>query len=284
LADDLEGPVGEALTLATNHFQIGRSKTMARIFITGSADGLGRMAAELLIEQGHRVVLHARSQARADETKRNVPEAEAVVVGDLSTIAQTRNVAEQVNALGAFDAVIHNAAVGYTEPKRIETEDGLSHVFAVNTIAPYLLTALIAKPKRLVYLSSMLHQNGDPTLEDLTWKARAWDGEQAYSDTKLQDVLLAFGIARRWPDVLSNALEPGWVPTKMGGAEATDALDEAHRTQVWLAASDQPEALVTGEYFYHLSKKGTLPAAHDVAKQDRLLGICERLSGIALPE
>ena len=257
---------------------------MARIFITGSADGLGRMAAELLIEQGHRVVLHARSQARAGETKRNVPEAEAVVIGDLDTIAQTRKVAEQVNALGAFDAVIHNAAVGYKEPKRIETEDGLSHVFAVNTIAPYLLTALIAKPKRLVYLSSMLHQNGDPTLEDLTWKARAWDGEQAYSDTKLHDVLLAFGIARRWPGVLSNALEPGWVPTKMGGTEATDDLDEAHRTQVWLAASDQPEALVTGEYFYHLRKKGTLPAAHDVAMQDRLLAICERLSGIALPQ
>ena len=257
---------------------------MARIFITGSADGLGRMAAELLIEQGHTVVLHARSQARADETKRNVPEAEAVVIGDLSTIAETRKVAEQVNALGTFDAVIHNAAVGYKEPKRIETEDGLSHVFAVNTIAPYILTALIAKPKRLVYLSSMLHRNGDPTLEDLTWKARGWDGEQAYSDTKLHDVLLAFGIARRWPGVLSNALEPGWVPTKMGGTEATDDLDEAHRTQAWLAVSDQPEVLVTGDYFYHLRRKGTHPTAHDVAKQDRLLAICERLSGIALPE
>ena len=137
---------------------------MKRIFITGSADGLGRMAAELLMEQGHRVVLHARSQARADETKRNVPEAEAVVTGDLGTIAQTRKVAEQVNALGAFDAVIHNAAVGYKEPNRSETEDGLSHVFAVNTIAPYILTALIAKPTRLVYLSSMPRQNGDRPL------------------------------------------------------------------------------------------------------------------------
>jgi len=276
--------IREALTLATNHFQTGKSKTMARIFITGSTDGLGRMAAALLIEQGHRVVLHARSETRAEETKTNVPEAEAVVIGDLGTTAQTRKVAKQVNALGVFDAVIHNAAVGYKEPKRIETEDGLSHVFAVNTMAPYILTALIAKPKRLVYLSSMLHQNGDPSLEDLIWKARAWDGEQAYSDTKLHDVLLAFGVARRWPGVLSNALEPGWVPTKMGGAEATDDLDQAHLTQVWLAASDQPEALVTGEYFYHLSRKGTLPAAHNVAMQDRLLAICERLSGIALPE
>ncbi|WP_263354550.1 SDR family NAD(P)-dependent oxidoreductase [Acidicapsa acidisoli] len=257
---------------------------MARVFITGSADGLGKMAAELLIEQGHKVVLHARSKTRAEETKRNVPQAQAVVVGDLSSIAQTRSVAEQVYALGTFDAVIHNAAVGYREPQRVETVDGLSHVFAVNTIAPYVLTALISKPKRLVYLSSMLHQNGDPTLEDLTWQSRAWDGEQAYSDTKLHNVLLAFGIARRWPGVLSNALEPGWVQTKMGGAEATGDLDQAHRTQVWLAASDDPEALVTGEYFYHLRRKGTLPAARDVSKQDQLLAICERLSGIALPE
>jgi NAD(P)-dependent dehydrogenase (short-subunit alcohol dehydrogenase family) len=257
---------------------------MARIFITGSADGLGKMAAELLIGQGHEVVLHARSKARAEETKRNVPQAQAVVVGDLSSIAQSRIVAEQVNALGTFDAVIHNAAIGYKEPQRVETVDGLSHVFAVNTIAPYVLTALISKPKRLIYLSSMLHQNGDPTLEDLTWQSRAWDGEQAYSDTKLHDVLLAFGIARRWPGVLSNALEPGWVQTKMGGPEATDDLDQAHRTQVWLAASGDPDALVTGEYFYHLRRKATLSATRDVTKQDQLLAICERLSGIALPE
>ena len=257
---------------------------MARVFITGSADGLGKMAAELLIEQGHEVVLHARSEARAEETKRRVPQAQAVIIGDLSSIAQTRSVAEQVNALGTFDAVIHNAAVGYKEAQRVETVDGLSHVFAVNTIAPYVLTALIEKPKRLIYLSSILHLNGDPTLEDLTWQSRVWDGRQAYCDSKLHDMLLAFAIARRWPDVLSNALEPGWVQTKMGGTAATDDLDQAHRTQVWLAASDDPEALVTGEYFYHLRRKETLPAARDIAKQDQLLAICERLSGIAFPE
>ena len=257
---------------------------MARVFITGSADGLGKMAAELLIEQGHEVVLHARSEARAEETKRRVPQAQAVIIGDLSSIAQTRSVAEQVNALGTFDAVIHNAAVGYKEAQRVETVDGLSHVFAVNTIAPYVLTTLIEKPKRLIYLSSILHQNGDPTLEDLTWQSRVWDGRQDYCDSKLHDMLLSFAIARRWPDVLSNALEPGWVQTKMGGTAATDDLDQAHRTQVWLAASDDPEALVTGEYFYHLRRKETLPAARDIAKQDQLLAICERLSGIAFPE
>src|SRR5579862_6120743 len=126
---------------------------MARVFITGSSDGLGRMAAQLLIEQGHKVVLHARNPARGEEALAAVPGAETVVVGDLSSIAQTRSVAEQVNRLGSFSAVIHNAAVGYREPRRIATEDGLPHVFAVNTLAPYILTALIQRPQRLVYLS-----------------------------------------------------------------------------------------------------------------------------------
>src|SRR6202044_544290 len=222
---------------------------MARVFITGSSDGLGRMAAELLIEQGHGVVLHARNENRGQEAMAAVSGAEAVVIGDLTSIAQTRRVAEQVNALGAFDAVIHNAGIGYREPQRIATEDGLPHVFAVNTLAPYILTALIEKPKRLVYLSSGLHQGGDTSLKDLTWEDRPWRGQQAYSDTKLHDVLLAFAIACRWPGVLSNALEPGWVPTKMGGRGAPDDLDQGHRTQVWLAASNDVGARVSGGYF-----------------------------------
>ena len=86
---------------------------MAQVFITGSADGLGRMAAQLLIEQGHTVTLHARNQARGREAMAAVPGAETVVIGDLASINQTRKVAEQVNALGKFDAVIHNAAIGY---------------------------------------------------------------------------------------------------------------------------------------------------------------------------
>lgn len=255
---------------------------MARVFITGSSDGLGRMAAELLIEQGHRVVLHARNRQRAEEAMSNIAGADAVVTGDLSSMAQTRGVAEQVNALGFFDAVIHNAGVGYREPRRIETEDGLSQVFAVNTLAPYILTALIARPKRLVYLSSLLHQNGDLTLQDLTWKERPWDGQQAYSDTKLHDVLLAFAVARRWPSVLSNALEPGWVKTKMGGPKATDDLNGGHRTQVWLAVSGDPLATVSGEYFYHLQRRAPAPATRDTERQDKLLSICRKLSGVEL--
>ena len=242
------------------------------------------MAAQLLIEQGHRVVLHARNQERARQAMAAVPGAETAVTGDLSSIAQTRSVAAQVNKLGTFDAVIHNAAVGYREPRRLATEDGLPHVFAVNTLAPYILTALITRPKRLVYLSSGLHQSGDPSLDDLAWRDRPWRGQQAYSDTKFHDVLLAFGIARRWTDVLSNALEPGWVATKMGGPGARDNLDEGHRTQVWLAVSDDPDANVTGEYFYHLKLRTPHPATKDTERQEKLFEACRKFSGVDLPE
>ncbi|MFZ0198213.1 MAG: SDR family NAD(P)-dependent oxidoreductase [Candidatus Sulfotelmatobacter sp.] len=257
---------------------------MARVFITGSSDGLGRMAAQLLVEEGHKVVLHARNARRGREALSAVPRADSLVIGDLPSIAQTRQVAEQVNALGSFDAVIHNAGMGYREPRRIATEDGLPQVFAVNTLAPYILTALIQKPKRLVYLSSGLHKSGDASLKDLAWEHRPWDGQQAYSDTKLHDVLLAFAVARHWPDVLSNALEPGWVATKMGEPGAPDDLDAGHRTQVWLAVSDDPAAKVTGEYFYHMKRRAPNPAARDVHRQEQLLDACERLCGVRLPE
>jgi len=256
---------------------------MARVFITGSSDGLGKMAAQLLVEQGHQVVLHARNAARAKDAMAGVSGVETVVIGDLSSVRQTRNVAEQVNALGVFDAVIHNAGVGYREVRRIETEDGLPHVFAVNTVAPYILTALIQRPKRLVYLSSGLHHQGDASLRDLPWKERTWQGQQAYSDSKLHDVLLAFAVARVWPDVRSNALEPGWVATKMGGAGASDDLDQGHRTQVWLAVSDDPAAKVSGEYFFHLRRRTPKAATHDVEIQEKLLAECRKLSGVELP-
>lgn len=257
---------------------------MARMFITGSADGLGRLAAQLLVEQGHRVVLHARNQARAKEALSAVRGAEGVVVGDLGSIAQTRGVAEQANKLGVFDAVIHNAGIGYRESTRKATEDGLPEIFAVNTLAAYILTALIESPKRLIYVSSGMHRSGDTSLKDLAWEDRPWRGEQAYCDSKLHDVLLAFAVARRWRNVLSNALEPGWVATKMGGPGATDDLDAGRRTQVWLAASDEPRARVTGEYFYHMKLRAPLAATRNMELQEKLLEACQHFSGVGLPD
>jgi NAD(P)-dependent dehydrogenase (short-subunit alcohol dehydrogenase family) len=254
---------------------------MARIFITGSSTGLGLMAGQLLAEQGHQVVLHARNKKRADDAREALPEAEAVVTGDLEWIAGAKDVAGQVNELGDFDAVIHNAAVGYQEGHRL-TIDGLPHVFAVNTLAPYILTALIGSPKRLVYLSSGMHQHAKACLDDILWRKRPWNGSMAYAESKLHDAMLAFAVARLWPGVRSNALEPGWVPTRMGGPGAPDDIDQAHRTQAWLAASEEPEAQTTAGYFYHLAPHEPNPIVYDIVLQDRLIDVCQEISGISM--
>jgi NAD(P)-dependent dehydrogenase (short-subunit alcohol dehydrogenase family) len=256
---------------------------MARVFVTGSADGLGLAAARLLIEEGHGVVLHARSAQRAREVGRGLPRAEAVVVGDVSRLAETRDVAAQVNRVGRCDAVIHNVAVGYKEPLA-RTAEGLPVVFAVNTLAPYVLTVLLERPARLVFLSSGMHQGADASLEDVDWRKRRWRGAEAYAESKLHDVLLAFALARRWPDTLSNAVNPGWVATRMGGPGATDDLDEGHRTQAWLATSQDEEARVSGRYFYHRREQRPDPAVRDASRQDALLELCRRFSGHALAE
>ena len=255
---------------------------MSRVFISGSSTGLGLMAAELLVQQGHQVVLHARNAARAEEARLALPRAEAVVEGDLDTIAGAKAVAEGVNELGRLDAVIHNAAVGYRENHRL-TKDGLPHVFAINTLSAYILTALIERPKRLIYLSSGMHHHADANLDDILWKRRRWDGSTAYAESKLHDAMLAFAVARRWVDVLANSLEPGWVPTKMGGSGAPDDMEQAHLTQVWLASGSDPKSQVTGKYFYHLKRMEPNPQAHDPTLQDRLVRICGEISGVTLP-
>jgi len=255
---------------------------MARVLITGSSDGLGLMAGRLLIGQGHTVSLHARNAKRAAATRAAAPAAENVLVGDLGSLAGIVSLAAAADAAGRFDAVIHNAGIGYREPRRVETVDGLSHLFTINVLAPYLLTALMARPDRLVYLSSGMARGGDPELSDPQWTRRRWSGTQAYSDSKLFDVLLAFGVARRWPDVLSNSVEPGWVATKMGGPGAPDDLDQGPVTQAWLAVSDDEAALATGRHFYHRQERFVSAAAHEAAHQDALLDYCAELTGTAI--
>jgi len=256
---------------------------MARVFVTGSSTGLGLMAGELLVEQGHRVVLHARNQTRANDARRALPEAEAVVLGDLSSVAGARSVAEQANRLGWFDAIIHNAGVGYGGGRRLETEDGLPQIFAVNVLAPYVLTALIERPDRLVYLSSGLHRGANARIDDLTWTKRVWSSGAAYGESKFCDVLLACAFARRWPSLRSNAVDPGWVATRMGGANAPDDPDQGRRTQAWLAVGDDAEARVSGRYFHHLRERAPDPQTDSVELQERLIAECARLSGVAAP-
>jgi NAD(P)-dependent dehydrogenase (short-subunit alcohol dehydrogenase family) len=160
----------------------------------------------------------------------------------------------------------------------------LPHFFAINVMAPYVLTALIKRPRRLIYLSSGMHHSASTYFDDLLWKNRRCEESTAYAESKLYDAMLAFAVARRWPDVLSNSLETGWVPTKMGGTGAPDDMEQAHRTQAWLGASDDPAAQVTGEYYHHLRKRAPNPETRDGALQNQLLERCRYLSGIALAD
>lgn len=255
---------------------------MARIFITGSADGLGQLAARRLVALGHDVVLHGRNRDRAQQALRAVPGARAALEGDLASIEETRALARQANEAGPFQAVIHNAGVYGPGAAPRETVEGLDHVFAINALAPYLLTALIERPQRLIYLTSGLHQGGDPDLSDLHWRRRRWSGSQAYANSKLFDVVLSFAVARLWPDVLSNAVDPGWMPTKMGGRSAPGDLEQGVATQVWLATSDQSGAKVTGRYFYQMRTRTAHRAASDVTVQNAFLATCEQLTGVQL--
>jgi NAD(P)-dependent dehydrogenase (short-subunit alcohol dehydrogenase family) len=255
---------------------------MSRVLITGSAAGLGRETARLLVGAGHEVVLHARDEARTREALAGVPGAAAALAGDLASIAQTTELAHRANERGAFDAVIHNAGIGYREPRRIETDDGLAQVFQVNVLAPYLLTALVRRPARLIYLSSGLHRAGNPGLDDLQWERRPWRSYQAYADSKLFDAVLAAAVARRWPEVASSSVDPGWIRTNMGGPTAPGTIGLGADTQAWLATSDDPLALRSGRHFHHRQLQQTHPAVSDLAVQDDLLAVCHSLTGQAL--
>jgi NAD(P)-dependent dehydrogenase (short-subunit alcohol dehydrogenase family) len=212
-----------------------------------------------VLEGDHDVIVHGRNDDRLDTVRDLVARGAATVVGDLADLEQTRDVAEQVNELGPVDAVIHNAGV-LSGPS----------VLPVNVVAPYLLTALIRRPKRLVYISSSMHRGGRARLTGMDWTGRHETG--SYSDSKLFVTALAFAVARRWPDVLSNAVDPGWVPTPMGGPGAPDDLELGHRTQEWLAVSDDPDALTTGGYWHHQQQQRAAAAALNETFQEALLG------------
>jgi len=243
---------------------------MAKIFITGSADGLGQLSATALVSQGHEVVLHARNTERGREALKKVKGASNVLTGDLSNTEETMKLADQANALGAFDVVIHNAGV-YQRPGK--------EIFAVNTIAPYILTCLIQKPKRLIYLSSGMHLQGRANLDSFKTNTNLIN----YADSKLHVLMLSIAIAQRWSDVYSNAVDPGWVPTKMGGRGAPDDLQKGYETQTWLAVSDEDKARVSGRYFYHRKERPYNPEADDEVLRKRFLSLCQDITGIPFP-
>ena len=241
-----------------------------RIFVTGSADGLGRAAADTLLRAGHEVVVHARSSGRLAAVRELTDRGAAAVVGDLADAEEVRGVAEQVNQLGRMDAVIHNAGVYRS-----------STVLPVNVVAPYLLTALLHRPGRLVYLSSGLHYSGRARVDGLDWSGRRATG--SYSDSKLLVTTLMAAVAARWSGTLSNAVDPGWVPTRMGGPGAPDDLRQGHLSQEWLATSDDVDAHTSGGYWFHQRRRQPHPSVHDQGFQHELLAELVRFTGVGLP-
>jgi NAD(P)-dependent dehydrogenase (short-subunit alcohol dehydrogenase family) len=246
-----------------------RGDRIPRVFITGSADGLGRATAHTLQQQGHAIVVHVRNEQRLTAVRDLVDAGAIAVVGDLSELDETRGVADQANRLGPMDAVIHNAGV-----------IGGPHVLSVNVVAPYLLTALIERPQRLVYLSSGMHRGGRPSLAGIDWAGQRT--KASYSDSKLFVTTLAAAVARIWADVFSNAVDPGWVPTRMGGPGAPDDLRLGHLTQEWLATSDDPEARTSGGYWHHQRRVEPATSVHDERFQDQLIEELARFTATPL--
>ncbi|MBN1411093.1 MAG: SDR family NAD(P)-dependent oxidoreductase [Spirochaetales bacterium] len=247
---------------------------MARVFITGSTHGLGYLAAEFLINRRHKVVLHARNAGRAKQVRKKLTGAEKVLIADLTSMEETGKLAADVNAMGIFDAVIHNAGVYHVSNEEL---------LAVNTLAPYILTCLVKRPKRLIYLTSGMHEGGNPGMERFIDAAKRVSHYPTYSDTKLHVLMLCLAVARKWPTVYANAVNPGWVPTKMGGAGAPDDLEKGYRTQSWLAVSEDKDAQVTGCYFFHKKQKNYLPVAGELRVQEEFLSACEQITGVSFP-
>ena len=254
---------------------------MSRIFITGSSDGIGLLAARSLIQQGHSVTLHARNADRAAQTKAAAPGAAGILVGDISSLQGMRDLASEANKTASpFDVVVHNAGISASVPFQ-KTVDGIGQLFAINSLAPYVLTCLMTTPKRLVYTSSTLHSGGDESLKDVTWTSgRTYAGFQAYSDSKLHNAILANAVAKRWKDVESVSVHPGWIKTKVGGSSAPGSAEEGSKTLVDLAAG---KSVGTAKYYSERQVATPHPAALDEGKQDELMGIYESLSDIKFP-
>ncbi|SDQ58387.1 Short-chain dehydrogenase [Curtobacterium sp. UNCCL20] len=241
---------------------------MAHILVTGSTDGLGRATAETLLRDGHRVTVHARNQGRASAVADLVEQGAGLVVADLGDRDDVLAAVDTLAAGEPVDGVVHNAGV-------------LSGrgVIPVNVVAPYLFTALLSAPTRHVYLSSGMHRGGRAELRPVDWSGRT--ESNSYSDSKLFVTALAAAVAERWPEVLTASVDPGWVPTKMGGRNAPDDFTLGHRTQERLVTG--AEGSTSGAYWFHGHQQQPHPAVSDPRFRQALLDALASATGVPLP-
>lgn len=266
--------VGDELRYIEARVRTSNEARRKRILITGSTAGLGQLAAAHLLRRGHDVVAHARNEQRAAEVRRDLPDLDAVVIGNLLDLDETRSLAGQINALGTFDVIIHNSG-----------EYGLSdaEILNANSLSPYLLTCLVNTPREaIVYLTSSLHLGGELKLNEL----RKGGTNVNYNDSKLHMATLATAIARRRPNLRVNAVAPGWVATVMGfhnGPYAPDDLRAGYTTQVQLSEGTGSRSQVTGKFLFHQKEETSVnPSVYDENAQDALLEAFERRTGASI--
>ena len=255
---------------------------MTTVCLTGSTDGIGLVAARTLLTAGHRVLVHARSE------QRGAPVVEALaadpactgevvlVVGDLASLDAVRGLAEQVAAHGPLDVLVHNAGVWVRDAASPVTVDGFETTFAVNVLAPHLLTALLADrlTGRLLWLGSGMAASGRPKPSAL---GGAREPRQAYADSKACDVALALAWGRRLPGVASAAVDPGWVRTKLASAGAPgDVADGADTLAFCCTDAD----LAAAPYWKDRRPSPVPGRLRDTALQDAVAAACDRLVGL----
>ena len=265
------------------------------VLVTGATDGIGRATALGLARLGARLLVHGRDPERvaaaARETAAAGPERADGFVADLSVQDEVRRLAKQVRrAAPRLDVLVNNAGV-YMRDRRL-TPDGIEQTFAVNVLAPFLLTQLLlealeaAAPSRVVNVASMAHSHARLDLAALTGGG-SWHGGEAYGASKLALVLLTAESAERLAGlgVTVNSLHPGVVRTKLlragwpYGTVTGGAVDRGARTSIYLAASPEVEG-VTGLYFAQSRPAQPSPLVHDRALRRRLWGECLRLTGL----
>jgi NAD(P)-dependent dehydrogenase (short-subunit alcohol dehydrogenase family) len=247
---------------------------MATICITGATDGIGLATAERLLGAGHRVLVHARSEERGRAALEKVQGDAGLVTGDLASLAEVEDLATQIIEQGPLDVLVLNAGVwvrGSTPPTSV---DGFETTFAVNVLAPHLLTTRLAGhlTDRLIWLGSGMAGSGHPDADDPGAKT---DPSGAYADSKASDVLLAGAWGRRLPGVGSVAVDPGWVKTKLASSGAPGTVDTSADSLTYLAT----EADLGAGLYWRGRRTITVPKhLRDEAYQDALAATCDHLA------
>jgi NAD(P)-dependent dehydrogenase (short-subunit alcohol dehydrogenase family) len=260
------------------------------ILVTGATDGLGRAVATELAVGGASVLVHGRDQARGEATVAEIRERAdhdrvELVLGDLASLASVRSLADAVLARREpLSVLVNNAGIGSTLPgggARLESEDGFELRFAVNYLAPFLLTSLLAErvTERIVNVSSAGQM---PIDFDDVMLTRGYDGTRAYCQSKLAQIMHTFDLAGELAvrGVVANCLHPAtYMPTKIvtdAGVEPVSALEKGVEATLALIR-DPLHRTVTGRYFNGMDEAEAHPQAYDRDARRRLRELSEEL-------